>query len=114
LGHETIERHARGEAVWEEAAIDRHVRAHMENALSPEHEDPHSRPTVEAPIFHTPLPADVSRETPSAMVAPILMPATPAPSLPRALVTALVLIVVMLVSAAGVIGFLYGRRTSRR
>jgi hypothetical protein len=130
-------------------AIDRHVRENIDVAFSPvrgdasSDEDPHSRPTIEAGVFHALVPV---RETESSGRASMTQPLaeatalrseTPptearvsavnsiAPSAPRAVAEAvaplprrwtiaLALFVVLLVSAAGAAGFVFGRRSVHR
>jgi len=145
IGRELIAQHEResnvvstsaGEgSLWEPAALERHVRAQMQNALEPSSSvptplipapaavpdiDPHSRPTIEA---FRPIPLDPELVAPSsqeaaaesALAEPAPAP-VPAPverrgyvSIPRWLLTVGILLVVMLVVAAGAVGFVLGR-----
>lgn len=140
IGREMIAQHERESNVtstgavdgslWEPAALERHVRERIKDALEPSRAptplipapapvpdvDPHSRPTIEA---FRPIPLDPELAAP-APAPEEKAPAEPAPapaerrgyvSVPRWLLTLVLLTSVMLVLAAGGAGFVLGRRS---
>jgi hypothetical protein len=120
-------------------AIERHVREKMEGALvdrsSGVTEDPHSRPTIEAgmlgaiPASHTnewaSTPAQfeppasfepmgrISASRPTPLSATMSMP-SPERSIAGWVVAVILIGLVFMLSAAGVVGFVLGRRSAHR
>jgi len=118
-------------------AIERHVREHMEGALADVEQtstveiDPHARPTIAAGIpetvppkrdgewspdslaASTPLPLEpgsLSRPTPLASA--VSLPGTERSPIPGWVVGIILAGLVLIVSAAGTVGFFLGRRTA--
>ncbi len=115
-------------------AIERHVREKMEDAFADVHRssdievDPHSRPTIAAGIpatvppkrdgewspdslaASTPRPFEPAADAPRAT--PLAVASSRAPSIPGWAVGFIVLGLVFLVSAAGTVGFILGRRSA--
>ncbi len=110
--------------------IENHVRSHIESGLV--EPDPHSRPTIEAVAFHKthvhepaaiertlPVVASVasaSHETPSEINAPsVVSPSSRAHvSIPRWVLTMMIVGTMILIAAAGAFGFMAGRFTLYR
>ncbi|MDF2695202.1 MAG: hypothetical protein K0S65_3585 [Labilithrix sp.] len=110
-------------------AIERHVREKMEDALAPRTshvtsivEDPHSRPTIEAgmagifdpiPVTHATDWTSSSTEAPTEPVAPASA-SRPVKSISGWVVAVILFGLVLMLSAAGSVGFVLGRRSMNR